>query len=308
MRSSRFNAIFNKLSEAEDRFLESEFLAPRVPGGEVRVRIAGVACTLRVTPDEAEGWGVFRPASHTEAVFVREAGLAEQRRYLALFPLVRLILCSREQGQRPAAPGQWLAAPAHQGDGRFKIEGLVPVRLAGEAQQFDVIRARFDGANFWFEGLDPASDPAAAAYLRQQLQARIEPNLLDRPGLTPEQRAAYAVNGFLREEAAPRRDNRRRKQHKQQTIDDAEDKLREALEHAGAELVDYLERNDSYRVTFSVGGRRHVSAVAKDDLQVQVAGICLSGQDRQFDLASLVGVIREAEGTGEIVRVGPEHP
>jgi hypothetical protein len=244
---------------------------------------------LHITPADFEGWGVFRPTSHTAAQLVREAGLAERRRYLELFPAVRLIACFREQGV-------WMAAPAHRGDQRFQIEGLAPLRFASELQPLETVRARFDGGNFWFESIDPAADAAVAAYLRQKLKEVADPNQLDRAGLSPEQKAAYAVH-YLRLEEARRR----------MEVEQTERKLREALRHAGAELVEYLERHDSYRVTFTVGGRRHVSAVGKQDLGVQVAGICLSGQDRQFDLTSLVGVIREAEGAGEIVRVGAEN-
>jgi hypothetical protein len=83
--------------------------------------------------------------------------------------------------------------------------------------------------------------------------------------------------------------------------------LRGALEHAGAELKNYVERHDVYTVTYEVDGQWHVSAVAKKDLSVQVAGICLSGEDQNFDLQSLVGVIREAQGGGRLVRVGHEN-
>jgi hypothetical protein len=84
-------------------------------------------------------------------------------------------------------------------------------------------------------------------------------------------------------------------------------RLRQSLSHAGAELVDYLERADSFRVTFTIGNRSYTSSVHKSDLTVQVAGICLSGEDQKFDLSSLVGVLREGAGMGHLVPVGDEN-
>jgi len=289
MRSKRFQKSFDKLAAAEDRFLNSEFLAPVAGEGEVRVRIAGVVCKLRIQPADFQGWGVFRPSSHSVAELVREARLEERLRYLRLFPLIRLILCLRQGSE-------WMAIPAHRGDDRIHITGMAPVRLAEEVQAFEVVRARFDGGNFWFEEAETSRDPATAAYLRQALGQRTAIRQLQRPGLTPEEKAAYAANCYLMEEAQRQREAER-----------TTARLREALEHAGAELVDYLERRDSYRVTFTIGGQQHVSAIRKNDLSVQVAGICLSGQDRQFDLASLIGVIREGADGAEIVPVGRDN-
>jgi hypothetical protein len=256
-----------------------------VARGGVRVRIAGVVLRLRVDPAGFEGWGVFRPLSTTQARLVREAGLTERRQYLALFPAVRLILAQREKRQ-------WFAVPAHQGDGRFRIEGMAPVRLIDEGQLFEIVLARFDGGEFWYESPDRRHDPGAAPYLREALAAMVPPDRLDRAGLTAEERTAYALSYVpklqAQIEAARDRD---------------EERLREALAHAGADLIEYRERRDVFRVTYNVGGRRHVSTVDKGDLTVQGAGICLSGEDRKFDLASLVGVLREGEGQGELYHV-----
>jgi hypothetical protein len=278
----------NRLAAAEERFLASEFLAPVVRGGRVQVRIAGVICSLRIRPADFEGWGVFRPASHSDATLVRPAKLAERARYLELFPLVRLILTSK-----PAE--QWLALPAHRADSRFRIDGLIPVQLVEDAQPFEVIEARFDGTHFWYAGPDSRWDPGTASYLRGQLEVLTHPEKLQRPGLTAEERAAYAVNYLPRYEAT---EEARRGREEQ--------RLRSALEHAGAELRDFVERQDVYTVTYEVDGQRHVSAVSKADLSVQVAGICLSGEDENFDLQSLVGVIREAQGGGGLLRIGQE--
>jgi hypothetical protein len=280
MTRRRVDELLDRFAAAEERFLRSEFLAPALPGGVVQVRLEGVVFRLRLGGD-FRGWGVFRPTGPATAVLVRRATLAEQRRYLGLLPRRRVILC------RPRRDG-WQAWPAQHGDRRFGPPGLLPVRLVEEAQPFDVARTRFDGAQSWFEQADARADPAAAAYLRQALGAMTPPDRLARRGLTAEERAAYGVLFELRREAER---------------DRTEDRLRGALGHAGAELAGYVERADGYRVEYRVDGERHVSVVGKGDLSVQLAGVCLSGEDRRFDLASLVGVLREARG---VLRVGED--
>jgi hypothetical protein len=285
-KSNHLTDALKRLAAAEDRFLASEFLAPAIRGGKVQVRIASVICTLNVRPADFEGWGVFRPTSHSDAELVRPAKLAERQRYLELFPLVRLILVDQREDQ-------WFALPAHQADSRIRVEGAIPVRLVEEAQLFEVIETRFDGIQFWYAGSDTRWDAAMASYLRQELARLTPPDKLHRAGLTAEERTAYALNYWPRYEASEKAQRSRE-----------ERRLRSALEHAGAELKDYVERRDVYTVTYEVDGQRHVSAVAKKDLSVQVAGICLRGEDQKFDLQSLVGVIREAQGGHELVRVG----
>ena len=82
-----------------------------------------------------------------------------------------------------------------------------------------------------------------------------------------------------------------------------EGRLADALTHAGGKMLAFLERADAYTVTYQIGNQQHISTVRKDDLTVITAGICLSGRDRDFDLASLVGVMRESRGR-HVPRVG----
>jgi hypothetical protein len=268
---------------------------------------------MRTTPADFEGWGVFRPTSHTEANLVRQASLAERRNYLALFQLFRLIVCRR-------AGNTWFGSAASFGDARINIEGMAPLRLAEEVQLFDCVRSRYDGSQFWFEERDMRHDPGASAYLRAALAEQTPPQDLERHGLTAEERAAYELNYWQlvqppevdleEDEPQPNALHRRRsKRHRPgepaaREADPVRRRLRESLSHAGAQLVDYLERGDSFRVRYRIGGREYTSSVDKADLSVQVAGICLSGEDEKFDLASLVGVLREAGGG--VLRIGDE--
>jgi hypothetical protein len=280
MARRRLDELFDRFAAAEERFRRSEFLAPALPGGLVQVRLEGVVLRLRLD-GSFRGWGVFRPSSPATAALVRRATLAEQRRYLDLFPRRRVVLCHRVRDD-------WQAWPAHHDDRRFGPPALLPVRLVEEAQPFEIAQTRFDGVQSWFEQIDARADPSVAAYLRQALGDMAPPDRLQRRGLSAEERAAYGVVFALRREAMR---------------DRTEDRLRDALGHAGAELAGYVERADGYRVEYLVDGERHVSVVDKNDLSLQLAGICLSGEDRHFDLSSLVGVLREARG---VLRIGDD--
>jgi hypothetical protein len=284
MARKKIHEALDRLEAREREFLGAQFLAPVLRGGQVAVRIAGVVCNLRITPRDFEGFGVFQARSHSEATLVRDATMIERRRYLELFASVRLVVCRRDRDAIDAVP-------VNQADGRFSIEGRIELRLTGqEANLFDAILARFDGNRFWFDRPDPRAEPAAAAYLRQALLAMTAPDDLDRPGLSPGQRLAYQLNHQARLDEAAAVERARAIDQRTR----AQQQLGDALGHAGAALRDFVEQGDQYRVTYEVDGRRHVSIVGKGDLTVQTAGICLSGQDANFDLASLVGVMRES--------------
>ncbi len=281
---SRVRAVIDRLSVAESDFLRQEFVAPVVRNEFVHVRLAGTVCRMKVACRSFSGWGIFRPKSFASAKFVREAGLRERARYLHRLPVVRMLLSRRsDQG--------WLALPAQRGDRRVQVTGEVPVQLVEGALQFSLILCRFDGRNLWFDELDSRHDPAIAGYLRESLEEAVDPQRLHRAGLTPEERAVYALRYFERAEVRERL-----------LRDSVEDRLREALAHAGAEFIDYAEHRDGYRVIYRAGRERHVSSVRKDDLSVQVAGICLNGEDAKFDLHSLVGVLQKSEGN--VFRIG----
>jgi hypothetical protein len=286
--------LLDKMEDAERRFIGTEFLAPIIGDGKVMVRIAGVICQLRIThglPRGFKGWALLRASSVSQAAFVRQASLGEVEAYLRLFPMVRLILI-----QRRGDP--WLAMSATQGDMRFRIQGPVILHLCEQGlERFETVISRFDGRLFWYERRDAMRNPALAAYLRDQLARKGQDGLSPKPedlhkrGLSREEREAYSFIWMLMVQEAQ---------------DRVELRLRDALAHAGGELRDYIERDGAYVVRYEVDGRPHVSTIRQDDLSVMTAGICLAGQDRRFDLTSLVGVLREADQRGHLIWVGDE--
>jgi hypothetical protein len=275
-RSSQIDEALARLGAEEESFLKRHFLAPVVRGHGVRVRIANVICRMKIDPADFQGWGVFLPITMTEAMLDRPATMGERKRYLELLPGVRLIVCRKTEQQS-------CAVPANPSDPRCRSSGMLELRLAEEIELFDTVVARFDGAMFWFDQVDETSDPSLAVYLRESLGKELDPRKLARKGLTTGQRYAYVLNLAARRAEMKLSEAQHREAH-----------LRQALAHAGAELRDFGEMHGEYRVTFTFDGRRHTSLIGKRDLTVRSAGICLSGMDSQFDLNSLVGVLREA--------------
>lgn len=280
----KIDEFLDRMEDTERHFVGREFLAPVVGSGRVAVRIAGVVCMLRVThglPENYEGWAILRSISMNEAVFVRQAGLSEILSYLGMLPAIRLILLHENRST-------WLALPANRGDSRFKIEGSVNVWLVDKGPElFETVISRFDGRSFWFDRRDPCRDPSLAAYLRQKTQehhgSELTPltDIVRKPGLSREEKEAFKwVIHHL----------------DQIEIDRIEGRIRDALSHAGGIYRSYNRTSGGYVVRYTIEGRNYVSTVKGDDLSVVTAGVCLRGKDRDFDLTSLVGVLRESGG------------
>ncbi len=78
-------ALVARLNQEAAPLQGRKLLAPVLPGGRIRTRLAGLIDEF--TPRGAvAGWGRFRPVNEREATFVREAFSWERATYLEHFP------------------------------------------------------------------------------------------------------------------------------------------------------------------------------------------------------------------------------
>jgi len=274
--------LIQRLGAAEAAFQDQEILAPIVPGHPIRVRIAGMVQTLRLTT-AAAGWQVVQPTGRGSARPVRPATRAERQQYLQILSRV-FVLALAPIDQEPPA---WIAVPAGAPDRRFGRE-IVQINLTeANIRPFDLLEARTDGRLIWFARITRRQAALAQALRGALAENRESTDLAHISGLTPEHRTTYRLA---------------REMQQQQAVMTEEDRLRAALAHAGATMLDFVKRDEGYTVAYQVDGNRYTSHIG-DDLSVQTAGICLSGGDRAFDLTSLVGVLREGRARGRINRM-----
>jgi len=275
---------FERLAESESAFYKSRFLSPVKIGGNVRVKLGGIAVSFKVRPRGFQGWGIFQPVSANEAAFIETPTFIQQREYLALFPSVLAMTVT--MGNVPYA---MVVAQ----DNRFKIVGQFPVQLCDNIQQFDIIRCRYDGENFWYERHDSYHSPALPGQLREALYNNTKnlPTAILGLNNTGFPRNIIDIYDFTYRE-------------KQKTLmASTEYRMKTYVERGGGKFKGYKQSGDTYTVEYSVEGETHRSVVDKN-FQVVSAGICLNGTDSRFDLQSLMSVMREGYDSERIVRVG----
>jgi len=274
----KMNNLLHKVEKAEREFLNSEFIAPVAKHSKIGVRILGLVYEFSPTDPNFEGWAILKPISSTHAKAIGNPSLLQISRYLKNFPKARMILCEKRKGT-------WIGMNKQFYGNQF------PVLLADEIQLFDEIITRWDGANFWFEARDTSGDPSLTDYLREALSNLAPLEKLRKSGLDPFHREAYQWQLLLKE-----------KKIGEVTMD----KIKKAVRHAGGFFKSYVEHHDSYTVIFSIEGEEYRAAIEKNDFEVLSAGICLSGEDRKFDLQSLISVVKEGQERDLIHREGGE--
>lgn len=264
---------------------EVSFVAPRVFGGQVRLVVDGLVVCYRPIPRTFTGFGLFVAGADGRARLVGRASRRARAAWLARHRPVRLIAIEALDDH-----GTWLALPAHAEVFERHVGAARPVavHLARDLAPLDALQARFDGRAFWYEGADRRVSPRRAERLRAALRAGDPPEALRLPGLTPEQRGAYGLARAARADAKARAERARQR--------GAQARLAAALHQGGGRLEGFDDRGDHWLVRW-VGrhGEVMASAIAKADLTVMSAGLCLDGLDRDFDLQSLVGVVADAD-------------
>ena len=260
--------IIDRMARDEATLRGQEFFAPLTRGGRARLRVRGLIYELAVA-GAAPGWWLCRARDARQALVLGEALPWQRGEYLALWPALRLVLLESLAGD------DWLALPYNPSDARqrFGLAGPLVVRLVEGGQPFERIVGRVEGQTIWYDAPDRRADPTQAEALRAGLaEERAMPGVA---GLGPGEQAAYALLAARTTERA------------------IDTRLRAALTLGGARLIGYEPAGDRLRVTWERAGQRSVTLIAPD-MTVVSAGVCLSGEDSRFDLASIVGVVREA--------------
>lgn len=272
--------LIKKIGEKEA--VVQEFVSPIFFNDQVATKIDGLVYKFNIL-QKTPGWYKVRSVSRTKAKTICNADLTDVQNYLIRLKKIRLVLVMRKNNV-------YFAIPEKSNILGFSINQLIPVYLFDDTiLDFDRIIARYDGANFWYHQLDNSNDPSKSMYLRNQFINLKDPKKIEFSGLTIEDKIAFTLKTTL---------------NKQIVVDIKKESLKKDVEHAGGEFIKFIEKNDHFNVTYVVDGHTYTSNVSKtQEHSIITAGICLSGEDKKFDLKSLITVIREGQHTRKIYRM-----
>jgi len=276
----------DRIGQQEEMITKREIISPVFYNRKIVTRVEGIVLYLEI-PQIDPGWYSFKAIDNKHAKVVSPADIDKIQKYLKYLPKVRLILTFRKKKA-------FYGIPMKGNNWGFRVTDLLPVYLFDDtAEEFAKCVCRYDGANLWFDSID-MSDPIKTDYLRESLKKLKTPGRINHSGLTIEEKIAYNIKYKL---------------DKKIIEESKKTKIQRDVEFAGGKFVESKERSDHLFVTYTVDGQKFSSVISKDPKhQVITAGICLTDHDsgragdKDFDLKSLVSVIREGQRTNQIHR------
>jgi len=278
--------LIDEMGEKEEKINDLIFISPIFNSKTVIAYINQIICTFKINK-VSPGWYQFQPINFKKAKVVGPAGMEERENYLKHLPKIRMTLVFRKDNKFFALPDKINSININNND-------LLPVLLFDDSVNiFDKIIARYDGAHFWFESVDYNNDPMKAEYLRESIVKEIIPEKLKFPNLLLEEKKAYAIKYTF--------SRKYQKEKKERNL------IRD-VEHAGGKYLRYEEKNNFFSVTYEVDGEVYTSHISKESNHMVIsAGICLNGHDKNFDLKSIITVIKEAQEKDLIYRTIHTH-
>lgn len=251
---------------------QPEFSAFVIPGASVQATLLGLRINLDVLNNENAFVGVGRLHPHPQtrsARFIRPATRQEMQSYLSQFKRAIAVLFRNKHGN-------WIGVSNRQ---------ILPVYCVSEFVQEFESATIYKIGDVWVFGEPFREYPGVSSGLRVSFENRDHVVLVR--GSTPDHRIAYM-----------------------EKIDVSISKIKvpDSVSFMGGKLIDMVDRGDGTSlVTYVVHANTFTSLVENKTMRVISAGICLDGEDSNFDLTTLIPVIRKGIETNRIHRTGIDN-
>ena len=266
-------SLIEALGKKEQAITDQVIVSPVFNNTQIVTKIAGIAYALNI-PKLAPAWYNFRPVNLKRANSLGFADLGDVSLYLDKLPKIRVVMVYKKDQV-------YYGVPLKNNSLGFQPTELIPIFLPGGLiTDFSICVCRYDGANIWYQATDVWNDLTRVDYLQQSLEKLSLPENIQYPGLTFEEKIAYSIR--FKVDAALREGLKKQG-------------IQYDIEFAGGKFIKSIEKDDHFSVTYEVDGEKYTSIVSKGVGQVLSAGICLSGTDTEYDLKTLVSVIREGQ-------------